>query len=58
MLTSLVVGLKEIEPPSKSMPKVKPLTTMLITAAATIRPLIAYHILRLPMTSKAPVPVG
>ena len=30
---------------------------MLAIATTTIRPLIEYHILRLPMTSNAPVPV-
>jgi hypothetical protein len=30
---------------------------MLTIAIATIRPLIPYHSLRRPMTSKAPVPV-
>ena len=44
-------------PPSKSMPKVKPRTRMLTIAIATITPLIPNHSLRLPMTSKAPVPV-
>ncbi len=44
-------------PPSKSMPNVKPFSTMLATAIAMIRPLMANHSLRLPTTSKAPVPV-
>ena len=44
-------------PPSKSMPNVKPRSTMLAMQIATIIPLIEYHSLRRPMTSKAPVPV-
>ena len=50
-------GIDTLVPPSKSMPKVKPRSTMLAIATATIRPLIANHILRRPMTSNAPVPV-
>ena len=50
-------GIDTLVPPSKSIPKVKPRSRMLASAMATITPLIAYQSLRLPMTSKAPVPV-
>ncbi len=50
-------GIDTLVPPSKSMPKVKPRSTMLAMQTATIKPLIAYHSLRRPMTSNAPVPV-
>ncbi len=50
-------GMDTFVPPSKSMPNVKPRSTMLAIATATIRPLIENHILRRPMTSNAPVPV-
>ena len=52
-----VAGIDTLVPPSKSMPKVNPRITMLAMAIATMIPLIAYHSLRRPMTSKAPVPV-
>ena len=50
-------GIDTLVPPSKSMPKVKPRSSMLARAIATITPLIREPQLAAPMTSKAPVPV-
>ena len=50
-------GIAILVPPSKSIPKLKPRTRMLAIMTSMITPLIAYHMRRLPMTSKAPVPV-
>jgi hypothetical protein len=50
-------GIDTLVPPSKSMPSVKPRTTMLARQTPTISPLTTYQSLRRPMTSKAPVPV-
>ena len=49
-------GKATLVPPSKSVPKVKPRSTMLAIAMPTIRKLNANQYLRLPMTSTAPVP--
>ncbi len=50
-------GMATLVPPSKSMPKVKPRNSIASTEMATMTPLTRYQNLRLPMTSKAPVPV-
>ncbi len=50
-------GNDTLVPPSKSMPKVKPRNTIAARAIATMTPLIVYQSVRLPITSKAPVPV-
>ena len=57
VVTPAAAGIDTLVPPSKSMPNVKPRTTMLAMQTATIKPLIEYHSLRRPMTSNAPVPV-
>ena len=50
-------GIDTVVPPLKSIPNVKPRSTMLMMATATIAPLMPYHIRRRPITSNAPVPV-
>jgi hypothetical protein len=53
----VAAGIETLVPPSKSIPKVKPRSRMLARATATIKALMVNQSLRLPMTSKAPVPV-
>ncbi len=51
-------GKDTLVPPSKSMPKVNPLSTMLAMATRRITPVTVNHSLRRPTTSKPPVPVN